>query len=293
MALLEKLFLVKYGIEPKEGEMKLYCLGTGVCVPRLGGGWPSGYAMTWDDRGKERRLMLECSEGMRYRMTNAGLSWEKFYELFISHNHHDHAAPGYHIQALAAWPYYERGATVPDIRIHAPQQVFDLLDTSIYGHLPQRQRDGQIEKLKWPQVTCCPLAGETVQWRIGNGKLSAYQVEHAANTQAYALRLELPEGVFVYSGDSKRCKGLIKAARGAKTFVCEAGVRTGEDELAQEFGHMTPHHAGMVAAEAKVDHLVLVHLPDRSHDHNVLAYCRQGGFEGQITIPNDGDIIEM
>jgi ribonuclease BN (tRNA processing enzyme) len=79
-----------------------------------------------------------------------------------------------------------------------------------------------------------------------------------------------PGDKLVYASDladtpANRSK-LIRLARGAHTFFCEAAFLTAHRRLAAATGHLTARACGEIAAEAGVKRLVPFHLSKR-YDH--------------------------
>jgi ribonuclease BN (tRNA processing enzyme) len=79
----------------------------------------------------------------------------------------------------------------------------------------------------------------------------------------WGFRAEADGRRFAYSGDSAPCAGLLDLADDADLFLCEATLRSlDEDALPPEpRGHVLPAEAGEVAREGGSRRLVLTHLP--------------------------------
>jgi ribonuclease BN (tRNA processing enzyme) len=67
-----------------------------------------------------------------------------------------------------------------------------------------------------------------VEWSDGQAMafdrlvVTPFEVVHASGAPPYALRIECQDKVIAYSGDSEWTDALIRVARGADLFVCEA-----------------------------------------------------------------------
>ena len=117
----------------------------------------------------------------------------------------------------------------------------------------------------------------------------------------YALRITCNdrEGhtVFSYSGDTDLCEGLVKAARGADLFLCEAAYQEGRDDALRGI-HLTGKRAGEAATEAGVRNLLLTHLPVERPGHRPRGgaqcflwpgrHCRNGGKLPHLPAPDGG-----
>jgi ribonuclease Z len=98
----------------------------------------------------------------------------------------------------------------------------------------------------------------------------------------------------VISGDTRPCRSLTEAARGADLLVHESTFSDDEQERAKETRHSTAREAGQVAREAGVQRLVLTHLSSR-HDTDparLLAQAREE-FPGAAEVAYDGLCLEL
>lgn len=69
--------------------------------------------------------------------------------------------------------------------------------------------------------------------------------------------------LLAYSADSGPCESLGRLASRASLFLCEAGLRSLDEDSPEPDGrgHLLPSEAGEVAAAGDVERLVLTHLP--------------------------------
>jgi ribonuclease BN (tRNA processing enzyme) len=74
---------------------------------------------------------------------------------------------------------------------------------------------------------------------------------------------EDPSRLFVYSADSAPCEQLDHLIDGAHLLLCEATLRSVEEDAAppEPRGHLLPAEAGAIARRAGVGRLLLTHLP--------------------------------
>jgi ribonuclease Z len=74
----------------------------------------------------------------------------------------------------------------------------------------------------------------------------------------------------VYSGDTRRCDGLLEAARGADLLIAESTyLNESLRDLADQRGHMTVGDAIRIASEAGVGNLLLTHISMRHTEEEV------------------------
>jgi ribonuclease BN (tRNA processing enzyme) len=108
--------------------------------------------------------------------------------------------------------------------------------------------------------------------------LCARNVAHTVPT--YGLRVDHPDGVIAYSGDTEPCAALLDLAQDADLFLCEAGAAT------PQFGHCTPEQAGSIAANAGVQRLLVTHLPpDAGAETAATVASRRAGCPTNIAVP--------
>jgi ribonuclease Z len=72
--------------------------------------------------------------------------------------------------------------------------------------------------------------------------------------------------VFAFVMDTRRCDAAAELAEGADMLVCEATFVSGEEDLAEAYGHLTAAQAAALARDAGVRLLVLTHYSQRHPD---------------------------
>ena len=92
-----------------------------------------------------------------------------------------------------------------------------------------------------------------------------------------------------FSGDTRPCRGVIEAARGADLLVHEASFISEDAGRAEETGHSTASEAASVATYAGVRMLALTHLGARAHPRAVADEAR--AVFADTCVPKDFDII--
>jgi ribonuclease Z len=63
--------------------------------------------------------------------------------------------------------------------------------------------------------------------------------------------------------DTRKCDGAVAIAKGADVLISEATYSKEENEMAEEYGHLTSVDAATIAKKARVRALVLMHLSQR------------------------------
>lgn len=85
--------------------------------------------------------------------------------------------------------------------------------------------------------------------------------------------------------DTRLCDAVFRLADGADLLVIEATFLSAEAALAEEYGHLTAHQAGVVAAESRVRRLVLTHFSER------YGYDREPDFLAEVRRSYDGEVL--
>lgn len=260
---------------------ELIVLGSGTCVNGMGwekkDRWPPAYIL----KGVSKDLvLLECSEGTRYRINQIGLEYTKVSDILITHVHPDHFDLIPFIQSLAVKSMWSEGKFCKNkIRIIGPEgikktfwNIWRLLvpecPDSIYG----------LVEIDFVEMS------DNQSLNFYDSVLKTYSVYHASGrANCLAFRLEFNDGkIFAYSGDSGLCDGLTKAVNKATIFLCESSSNIGEDK--SNYGHLNPFEVGELAKENEINCLNLVHFSGKNSPKEIIKECRRGGFVGKINV---------
>ncbi len=76
---------------------------------------------------------------------------------------------------------------------------------------------------------------------------------------------------FAFVMDTRRCPAAVELARGVDLLVCESTYVSGEEELAEQYAHLTAAQAATIAATAGARRLVLTHYSARHPDEQAFA----------------------
>jgi ribonuclease BN (tRNA processing enzyme) len=107
--------------------------------------------------------------------------------------------------------------------------------------------------------------------------------------EAYGMRIEHDGKVFTYSGDSGLCENLVKLARHADLFLCEASFQEGRD-FAPEV-HLTGKQAAEHAERADTRRLLITHIPPWNDPAVTLAEAID--FPGRVDLACPGAGYEI
>ena len=267
--------------------VRLHVLGSGTCLGPLPGAvprMPPLFAVELPGA----LLLLDCSEGARFRLAAAGLDAAAVSHVAVTHPHADHAALPQFLQGRSCEAIYRPGRSLA-LSLFLPRASAEALPALFAFHQPE---DGGAGPSRYA-LSVVGVEDSFSQELAPGVVLRAYAVHHGhGRNPAVAYRVEAGDVVLAYSGDTGLCDGVIAAARGATLFVCEASTRIGED-MARGYGHLSPIQAGAVARDAGARSLVLTHHTGLDADEAMLVDCRASGYGGPTRVARDGDVYEL
>jgi ribonuclease Z len=262
-----------------------------------GGSWPTinrNVSSVAIKRGKEI-LLFDCGEGTQRQFQKSHLSYMQITKIFITHFHGDHflGIPG----LLQTMQLNDR--TEP-LHIYGPQGMHSLTDQlvhlgyfrPVYKIIPHEVHDGEIITFDEYIIR--------VAKATHNVPAVAYSLEENQRPGRFnkpkALHMGIPEGPLfsklqkgqdiilsdgriikprmvlgptrkgrkiVISGDTNPSKKIAKLAKHADILVHEATFASDFEDNAMEYGHSTAQQAALIAKDAQVKQLYLIHISPR------------------------------
>jgi ribonuclease BN (tRNA processing enzyme) len=166
--------------------------------------------------------------------------------VLISHMHTDHVLDLVTLRHTFPWLHTPRRRLDVVMPPRSAEQTSDLAraagDAAFFDKtFAIREHDGGSE-LRFGPLTVRPMP-----------------TQHYIPT--WGFRITAGSTTLAYSADSGPCGELLALAESADVFLCEATLRSAEDDLAESRGHLTAEEAGAAARDAGVRRLVLTHLP--------------------------------
>jgi ribonuclease BN (tRNA processing enzyme) len=228
--------------------------------------------------------LVDAGDGVLRRLAEAGIRFGEIGVIFITHPHSDHIA------GLGALMAAERvlGRTDP-IDVYGPYGVEMMVAATIQFFTPDSEirwddglRSSMQDMFRGHDVATGPV------YQDANIKVTAAENTHfhltAANPaygkyKSYAYRIETPDKVVVFTGDTGPSQSVESLAKGADMLVSEVLII--DDLLAilkkngmwdkmstdRQVGlvrhlredHLTPEQVGKLASRADVKRVVLTH----------------------------------
>ena len=255
---------------------KIIVLGSGTSINN----YPSGYLLQINNKN----YLIECSEGIRHRLQTLKIDYFDVDKIFISHFHPDHFNVETLIQSQMVRNYQEK--INKSLTVYGPPEVGERFE-KIWDakHNPGHFKNKLSDFIKVSFIEY--RGGQKIN--VDGFTLTPYEVIHG-NMPAYALRFEIENKVFSYSGDTKECDGLNKACRNANIFICEANDKIGTNS---SIGHLNAQQVGDLSAKNGVSNLILSHLSGTNSEIELVNAVKETRFKGELSVASDLDVIEL
>jgi ribonuclease BN (tRNA processing enzyme) len=194
----------------------------------------------------------------------------------LSHLHADHCLDlcSYYVARK-----YDPQVAYPPLPVFGPSGTAERLARAYGLDDPGPGMDAYFAFVTWG-------AGRT--YAMGPFDVTVERVEHPV--EAYGFRVEHRGRVLTYSGDTAPCDALVRLARDADLFLCEAAFHEGRDTTPGI--HLTGTDAGAAAAAAGARRLVLTHLPPWNDPGRSLAEARTQ-YAGPIEVASGGATYDL
>lgn len=186
--------------------LRLTVLGSGDAF-NAGGALHSAYQL----EHAEGTILLECGPSVLAGIKRAGLASDRIDGVVISHLHGDHFAGlpflflEYRFEVSRKRSLVIAGPPTTEERFRAV--YCDMFQESVF-----RETGFDVEYIE---------ANPDVSFRIAGFEVTPFLVPHSAKPFSLGYRIESPEGVLVFSGDSAWTDAFVDQARGADVFLCE------------------------------------------------------------------------
>lgn len=256
-------------------QFEIILIGTGTPLPSQDRCGAANVAL-----GTEAAILIDLGWGASRKLMASGVTLDRINHLFFTHLHSDHITD---LPDFLMMRWTAAGSTHP-LHIYGPQRTREMVEGFRAGLNPDvRYRIDHHGDLLDPRAMDCivheiPATSDaTFVATVGDLTVSAFEVDHEPVKPALGFRVERAGASVVFSGDTKRCDALVRAARGADVLVSEAlhtGMMTARVNLLRGAGqarlaglltdamnyHAPTHDVAAMARDAGVGKLVLTHL---------------------------------
>jgi ribonuclease Z len=241
------------------------------------------------------RVLIDCGSGVSQRLVAAGTRGADIDALIVTHEHSDHLVDFYQL-VITSW---HQGRSKP-WRVLAPAPA--LANMRAQYEAFDRERALRVSFEKRPDASGLDVAFEELrEGRVaGTGGLAveAFLVDHKPVEPAFGLSFAHAGERIVFSGDTRLCPSLERAAQGCDLLVCEvfidaqmpvvAGLRSAETVASVASYHMTPAVVAGLAMRSGAKALALTHLVPPAADTAAVAHeIRAAGYAGALIVGED------
>jgi len=268
-------------------------LGTSASAPSVHRGLTSQIILHG-----EHRFLIDAGEGTQRQVLCSGLGFKRLDRILITHGHLDHILGlGGLISTFVRWEAMDKiliaagksalgrikdllfgvvlkGKYPPvEIILHALEEglIFDEHDFTVgafsvfhrtpdcYGFVFEERphRPFLVDKAEALKIPPGPWRGDLVR-----GEVATLPDGREIHPEM-VLGEEQPGIKLVHVGDAGRTDNLLEIVQGADALVIEATYLESEQDLAEQFGHLTARQAAQLAADAGVKTLILTHISRR------------------------------
>jgi ribonuclease Z len=296
-------------------DLSLIFLGTGGSVPTA----RRATACLMVRRGGER-LLFDCCEGAQRQM-HRSIGLVQIDEIFLTHYHADHylGLPG----LLRTYQLQDRDRPLV---IHGPPGLGDLFGSirqivgrPSYGLDLVELDPGDAVRRDGYEIRSFPVEHGMRAYGyalVEDDRPGRFDPEAAAKLGVRAgpdfgrlqrgeevpgaegpvrpedvMGEDRPGRTVVISGDTAPCEAVGAASRGASLLVHDGSFATAEADRAVDTGHSTARDAAILARDAGVKMLALVHVSSRYNVTDLLSEAREV-IPGAVA-PRDFDLVEV
>ncbi len=244
--------------------MELFFLGTGTAIPdRLHS--PAGLLVV----AEGQPILLDIGPGTLSRLNLAGISTSALDHLFLTHFHPDHTLDlATLLQVFNYSPTAERTRPFSITACPGIQDFYRRL-VELYPELAPLTYQLELHQAFRDEFS------------IGKIRIKTAPTGHTTNSIAY--RLEDGEHSLVYSGDATAHGELVQLADKVDLLICECSFPSGWETE----DHLNADTAGVLAQQAGVESLVLIHTYPPAQAVDLVAQVRKH-YNKEVQLAVDG-----
>ncbi len=224
-------------------------------------------------QGERTAVLVDCAGSPTQRLLRAGVPLERVDHIVLTHHHPDHMY-GLSVLLLDLWLHGRKEV----LHLHGLDETLSAAKSIMQAFEWERWREHGFYPVEFH-----PVPSQPTEW---NGAMQEFSVasaptKHLLPTIAVRFVSTASNKAIVYSSDTMVCDEVVNLAQGASILFHEA--TTVDEPLV---GHSTARQAGAQAQRAKVEKLVLVHLPPNGVAAALRAAARST-FDGPVIVSKD------
>jgi ribonuclease BN (tRNA processing enzyme) len=222
----------------------------------------------------DHHLLLDCGNGSVANLMDV-VDPAALDAVIISHLHPDHFVDLYGLHY--ALRFHPKGARKVDV--YAPAGAAALMTSLLLGDTA----DSFVSHLPLHVAA----AGE--RYELGPFEVELFAANHPIET--LASRVTIDGRIIAYSGDSGASPQLVACAQDADLFICDATWVSRDAPFPSDV-HMTGTEAGLHAAEAGVERLMVTHVFPQREPEQVAADA-ETVYDGVVWVARDREEYEL
>jgi ribonuclease Z len=218
--------------------------------------------------GVDGAIMIDCASNPLARLDQAGISRDRLQHLITTHFHPDHVY-GVPILFMNLWLTGRHGPLAVYGLHHCLERIEHLMEDFgwsewpnffpvSFHRLPEREGVLVLDNADF-RITCSPSV-------------------HLVPTIGLRILIKESGRVLAYSSDTAPCDSVARLVRNADVLIHEAA--------GLGIGHSSAEQAGLVARNAEVGKLILVHYPVTADPAELEAEARRN-YDGPVIVPQD------
>lgn len=222
-----------------------------------------------------REYLIDCGIGTARRLIEAGIDSSRIKTIFFTHLHADHDMG---LADVMADDFFEGGGSgkAGPFDIYGPPQTKELVDAAFqfisvgfrpFAAAPPTQYRMQGSRFV-SAFTAHEISRDGMVFDDGNIRVTAAENSHyvmippetRSAYKTYSYRVQTPDGVIVFSGDTGQSGAIGGLSKGANVLIAEASYRDNAD-LDESIGaRAARNHWDAVTTKRFRDHFVNEHL---------------------------------
>lgn len=223
----------------------------------------------------ERKYLIDCGIGTARRLVEAGINSSDIRTIFFTHLHADHDMGLADVMANDFFDGGGAGVAGP-FDIYGPPQTKQLVDAGFQfisvGFRPFAAAPPTAYRMRGEAFVSPFVAHEVgrdgLLFDDGNIRVTASENSHYVMIpdavrpafKTYSYRIQTPDGVIVFSGDTGPSGAIGGIARGADALIAEASYRDDRDLDQSINARAARNHWSTVVTKRFRDHFVNEHL---------------------------------
>ena len=237
-------------------------------------------------------LLIDAGSGVTQRLSEVGIQPSEINHILITHLHSDHIVDLYQLY-ISGW---HTGRT-ETFKIHGPKGLKAFFETTLEAYNPELflRRDWENRPNNSGLNYSVNEIDSTSVLTIENISVNKIDVDHYPVEPAFGYEIKLDTTKVIYSGDTRYCKNLERAAHNADYLIHEVLVdlpfnktRMTEETVTNVTDyHTSPKEVGVLAENAKVKKLILNHFVPPVFNEEKLDREIKEHYSGEIVIGKD------